>query len=105
MASFKVCGGYLTGTQSMRTHPIRNITIEPKNWTEIKLTVGGKEIANIANENKILNFEMKIDNNYNIILYANGVKYYSDRHLYEFQLEFDSNKVSHKLVEHLIYDS
>jgi len=84
-------GGYIKGTVSTRAHPITDITVLRSNlWNRVTVTIG-KTILSFGNTGTNIIIKLHCDDNYNMILLVNDKAHYSERSLYEFEVEVDSD--------------
>ncbi len=92
-----VKGGYLKGTNSCRTHPIKNVVVKnTKAWSRItvKALNDAVTLCNIG-----FNYYIKLTttNDYKIALVVNEKEYFKASTLFEFEVEIDTDDES--LVE------
>ncbi len=101
-----VKGGYLKGTDSIRAHPIVDITVLKSNlWNRVTVTIG-KTVLSFGNTGTSMSIKLKGDDNYNMNLVVNNKVHYSERTLYEYDVEVDSE--DEKLIvktQNMFYDS
>jgi hypothetical protein len=90
MSIKQIIGGYLPGTNSVRSHPIKNITIQPIDWTEFNLEVNGKTFQ-FENINKEVNIEMKYNDSYKIGLFVNNTEIYQCQYIFHYTINFIGN--------------
>jgi hypothetical protein len=98
-------GGYITGTNSTRMHPIKNINIKKSNnWSRISVKVNNiiNTVCNIG-INVLIAIDMTDD--YNITLFINNKEYYKQKHLFEFEVDVDTDDTSIiEVLDNTIYD-
>jgi hypothetical protein len=106
MSVKQIIGGYLPGTNSVRTHPIRNIIIKPEGWTQFILEVNNKTF-NFENISKEVTINMNYNNDYKMVLYVNDLEIYQYPYIFHYTLtfsgNFDENCISYK--QSMLYDS
>ena len=101
-------GGFL-GKSSGYYYYIQNIKLNKTGWISAKLKYNNNVKSVYQNHGDELYFELKQDNNYNILLNVNGKTIKTDRHLfdYELELELETNQNHndiYTLTEGLIVD-
>ena len=87
---------------------VQNIKLNKTGWVSVVVRHDDKIIDAYTNNNTEMLFELKQDNSYNIILYANGKNIMQSRHLFKYELELkltsDSDKNVYEFTEGLIVD-
>jgi hypothetical protein len=99
-----VKGGYLNGTDSVRTHPVKHICI-PKSdkWNRISVTTG-KTIITVGNTMNSVVIALEIVNS-QIALVINGKVHHLENTLFEYQVEIDTDDSSViQFIDDLLYD-
>jgi hypothetical protein len=92
---------------SCRYHPIQNIKLKPHGWSKLNVIFNDVIINMFINNGQELLFEMKQDNNYNIILTANNQVIKKEHQLFKVNLDIhtiDKSDDFYEYVEGYIYD-
>jgi hypothetical protein len=99
-------GGYITGTNSARFHPIKNIKIKKSDdWTRISVKVHNQTIS-VCNIGTDVSISLQMLNDYNIGLIINNKEHYKNPQLYEFEVTIDSDNESIvQIINETIIDS
>ena len=96
--------GYIPGTQSMCYHPIKNIKFWGSSWSTCTVSVNGKILKVIVNENVPVTIIQKHKNGeYLIELTVNGESIYEQQYLYHADLEFEGIP-EYELSDNMIVD-
>lgn len=98
-------GGFL-GKSAGYYYYIQNIKLNKTGWQKAKLVYKNNVKSIYNNCGDELSFEMKQDNNYNILLNVNGKSVIIDKHLFDYELEIEMNQNAdpYTLSEGLIVD-
>ncbi len=98
-------GGYIAGTNSMRSHPITDVLIKAStDWTRISIKVKNETIT-VGNTYTDVLICCRTDSDYNINLLVNGKKHFSQPTLYEFEITIDTENTDIvKLSTYMMYD-
>ncbi len=81
-------GGFL-GKSAGYYYYIQNIKLNKIGWVSAKLKYKNNVSSIYENNGTDLTFEMKQDNNYNILLQVNDVTIITDKHLFDYELELE----------------
>jgi len=84
-------GGFLNKSTGYYYY-VQNIKMNKSGWTVINVLVDNK-IVKFTNNNEEILFEMKQDNSYNIILYANSQIIMKSNQLFSFKLDVILNNI------------
>ena len=99
-------GGYIEGTNSIRTHPVTNISVTPSDlWSRISIKID-KTILTVCNIGIIMNFNFKINyDDFTCGIYVNDKELHNQNNLFEYELEIDTNESSLiKTTQTFVYD-
>lgn len=92
-------GHIITSSGSVRAHPIKNLIVKPVRWKTLILSVNNSHITKICNNNQLINFEMKVNSNYDIILTVNDNIYHTDKSLFNYSIDIDIDESKYKLED------
>ncbi len=100
----QVKGGYLNGTQSTRTHPIKHISISRSDkWNRISVKIGNT-IITVGNTMTEVLIKLEVCESH-IGLYINGKLHHMQSTLFEYDVEIDTDDSSIiQFIDDLVYD-
>lgn len=108
MSQMNVIKGGFLGKSAGYYYYIQNITLNKTGWLTAKLKYNNKISEIYKNYNTDVSFEMKQDNQYNIILKVNNKDIFIDKQLFDYELEIElepnSNETPYVISEGLIVD-
>jgi len=108
MSQMNVIKGGFLGKSAGYYYYIQNITLNKTGWITAKLKYNNKISEIYKNYKTEVSFEMKQDNQYNILLNVNGKTINTNRQLFDYELEIElepnSNVIPYVISEGLIVD-
>ena len=100
-------GGYLNKSVGYYYY-VQNIKLNKTGWVSVVVKYNDAVIATFENNNTEMNFELKQDNLYNVILMINDNNILQSRQLFKFDLDVtltdNSNKNVYEFKDGLIVD-